>query len=186
MMNRRTRKLRRENKKARENLTYSNQFELDHIMAYFDGAPITDYQREEIHRDLIAMLSDGQARGVRTKDVVGEEPLDFCNAILAEIEPPPPSHNVFRFLRAFFLYTFVYSLSFFLMYQMIPWARGANEDKIYLTILNVANLFLMAFAIEAARRWNNKRVRTTHLWKAVLALWSSSRSISSWVLCKWQ
>lgn len=107
-MSRRTRKLRKENKKARQQLRYKNQYELDEIMHYFDGAPITDYQYEQIHRDLIAMLLDGQLRGVSSKAVIGEDPLAFCEATLAEIPPAGPARAVVLFVE-FLVHVSVFS-----------------------------------------------------------------------------
>lgn len=169
-MSRRTRKLRKENKKARQQLRYKNQYELDEIMHYFDGAPITDYQYEQIHRDHIAMLLDGQLRGVSSKAVIGEDPLAFCEATLAEIPPAGPARAVVLYLRSFFLWNFWFMLASFLTYQAVPWARGASEGMIYQTISSFISPFLMAFVIEAGRRWNNRRVRATNWWKPILAL----------------
>ena len=41
---------------------------------------------------------------------------------------------------------------------------------IYQTISSFISPFLMAFVIEAGRRWNNRRVRATNWWKPILAL----------------
>lgn len=169
-MSRRTRKLRRENKAARRALSYQNQYELDEIMRYFEGAPISDFQREQVHSDLIAMLLDGQARGVSAKSVIGDDPLDFCEAVLAAVPPEKPSNKLLLILRTFFMVAFIWTLSIFLLYQVVPWMRGAREGLIHLTLNDVLSVLIMTLALEAGRRWNNKRVRTTYWWKSVVAL----------------
>lgn len=99
-MSRRTRALRRENKKLEEQLSYSDCFEVDHVLDALKTTSLSRYEQELVRRDLLLMVIDGRARGEKPKQVLGDDSLALCEAIVAALPKPTAKEWVLRSLRA--------------------------------------------------------------------------------------
>lgn len=84
-MNRATKQLLEENNRRGKQLTPENQKVLVDIVAYLRGSSASTYQQELVHRDILDMLQEGEARGQTAAEVIGEDYQTFCDEILAEL-----------------------------------------------------------------------------------------------------
>ena len=84
-MNKTTKQLLEENNRRGEQLTPENQKILVDIVAYLRGSSASTYQQELVHRDILDMLQEGEARGQTAQQVIGEDYQTFCDEILAEL-----------------------------------------------------------------------------------------------------
>ena len=84
-MNKATKQLLEENNRRGEQLTPENQKILVDIVAYLRGSSASTYQQELVHRDILDMLQEGEARGQTAPQVIGEDYQTFCDEILAEL-----------------------------------------------------------------------------------------------------
>ena len=84
-MNKTTKQLLEENNRRGEQLTPENQKILVDIVAYLRGSSASTYQQELVHRDILDMLQEGEARGQTAPQVIGEGYQTFCDEILAEL-----------------------------------------------------------------------------------------------------
>ena len=84
-MNKTTKQLLEENNRRGEQLTPENQKILVDIVAYLRGSSASTYQQELVHRDILDMLQEGEARGQTAAQVIGEDYQTFCDEILAEL-----------------------------------------------------------------------------------------------------
>ena len=84
-MNKTTKQLLEENNRRGEQLTPENQKILVDIVAYLRGSSASTYQQELVHRDILDMLQEGEARGQTAAQVIGEDYQAFCDEILTEL-----------------------------------------------------------------------------------------------------
>lgn len=84
-MNKATKQLLEENNRRGEQLTPENQKILVDIVAYLRGSSASTYQQELVHRDILDMLQEGEARGQTAAQVIGEDYQAFCDEILTEL-----------------------------------------------------------------------------------------------------
>ena len=84
-MNKATKQLLEENNQRGEQLVPENQKVLVDIVAYLRGSSVPMDQQEQVHRDILDMLQEGEARGQSAKEIIGEDYQAFCDAILAEL-----------------------------------------------------------------------------------------------------
>ena len=84
-MNKATKQLLEENNRRGEQLTPENQKILVDIVAYLRGSSASTYQQELVHRDILDMLQEGEARGQTAAQVIGEDYQTFCDEILTEL-----------------------------------------------------------------------------------------------------
>lgn len=84
-MSKQVRRLLRENNEMEKLLSEDGRSVMTDIAVYLRGADIRDIDQEQIRRDIIQMLIDGEERGVSPAEVVGEDYRVFCDNILAEI-----------------------------------------------------------------------------------------------------
>ena len=70
-MNRATKQLLEENNRRGKQLTPENQKVLVDIVAYLRGSSASTYQQELVHRDILDMLQEGEARGQTAAEVIG-------------------------------------------------------------------------------------------------------------------
>lgn len=84
-MRKQTRQLLAENNALAEQLTPEGGRLLTDIVVYLRTAPISEYQQELVRRDITQMLLEGQRRGQTAGEVLGGNPQDLCERILAEL-----------------------------------------------------------------------------------------------------
>lgn len=109
-MSRRTRKLRRENRKLEEQLSYSDRFEVDHVLDVIKTRALSRYERELVRRDLLLMVREGRARGEAPRQVIGDDPVALGEAIVAALPKPTAKEWVLRILRSLALGAWVWML----------------------------------------------------------------------------
>jgi DNA-binding ferritin-like protein (Dps family) len=86
-MNNKTRKLLRENNEFEKNLSTQNQKTLTDIVVYLRGCNISEYHQEEVRKDIMQMVADGEARDERIESVIGEDFKQFCDEIVNAFPP---------------------------------------------------------------------------------------------------
>lgn len=84
-MNKTTKQLLEENNRREKELSPDNQKVLTDIVAYLRGSSVSTYQQELVHRDILEMLQEGEARGQTASEIIGEDYQTFCDEILAEL-----------------------------------------------------------------------------------------------------
>ena len=84
-MNKTTKQLLEENNQREKELSPDNQKVLTDIVAYLRGSSASTYQQELVHRDILEMLQEGEARGQTASEIIGEDYQTFCDEILAEL-----------------------------------------------------------------------------------------------------
>ena len=84
-MNKTTKQLLEENNQREKELSPDNQKVLTDIVAYLRGSSASIYQQELVHRDILEMLQEGEARGQTAAQVIGEDYQTFCDEILTEL-----------------------------------------------------------------------------------------------------
>lgn len=109
-MSRRTRKIRRENRKLEEQLSYSDRFEVDHVLDVIKTRALSRYERELVRRDLLLMVGEGRARGEAPRQVIGDDPVALGEAIVAALPKPTAKEWVLRILRSLALGAWVWTL----------------------------------------------------------------------------
>lgn len=84
-MSKQVRQLLKENNEMEKLLSEDGRSVMTDIVVYLRGVDISDIDQEQVRRDIIQMLIDGEARGGSAEEVVGEDYRVFCDNILAEI-----------------------------------------------------------------------------------------------------
>ncbi len=98
-MRKKTKLLLEENNRAEEALSEKGQELLTDIVVYLRGSRITTWEQEQVRRDITQMLRDAEARGERAEAVIGPDPKEFCDSILAELPPMPRWESLLFTLR---------------------------------------------------------------------------------------
>ena len=68
-------------------------------MVYLRGSRISTWEQEQVRRDVIQMLLDAESRGEEAQAVIGPEPKEFCDSIIAELPPMPRWESLLCMLR---------------------------------------------------------------------------------------
>ncbi len=84
-MNKTTKQLLEENDLREKQLSLENQKLLTDIVAYLRSSSASTYQQELVHRDILDMLQEGEARGQTAREIIGVDFQAFCDEILAEL-----------------------------------------------------------------------------------------------------
>ena len=87
-MDKRTRKLLRENNKSEKVLPKEASDLLTDIVLYLRSSNLSMYNQEIIRRDITQMLIEGDERGEYAKDIIGEDYQAFCDAIISSLPKP--------------------------------------------------------------------------------------------------
>ena len=98
-MRRKTKLLLEENNRAEKALSEKGQALLTDIVVYLRGSRISTWEQEQVRRDITQMLRDAEARGEQAKSVIGPDPKEFCDSILAELPPMPHWESALCALR---------------------------------------------------------------------------------------
>lgn len=88
-MRKKTKLLLEENNRAEEALSKKGQELLTDIVVYLRGSRISTWEQEQVRRDITQMLRDAEARGEQAESVIGPDPKEFCDSIIAELPPMP-------------------------------------------------------------------------------------------------
>lgn len=88
-MRKRTKLLLEENNQAEKAMNAKSQELLTDIVVYLRGSRISTWEQERVRRDITQMLLDAQARGEQAETVIGPDPKEFCDSIIAELPPLP-------------------------------------------------------------------------------------------------
>lgn len=85
-MSKRTDRLREENNQREQQLQdQENQAVLTDMVVYIRSANISPYEQELVRRDIGAMLLEGEQRGEKAQDIIGEDYRAFCDRVIGEI-----------------------------------------------------------------------------------------------------
>ena len=84
-MNKRTKQLLEENNLREKQLSPENQKVLTDIVVYLRGSSSPTDRQEQVRRDILDMLLEGEKRGQSAQEVIGEDYQTFCDQILAEL-----------------------------------------------------------------------------------------------------
>lgn len=81
-MNKKTRKLLKENNEFEKNLNEKNIKVITDIVVYLRACDISEYHQEEVRRDIMQMIADGEKRNEDINIIIGEDYKTFCNEIV--------------------------------------------------------------------------------------------------------
>lgn len=98
-MRKKTKLLLEENNRAEEALSEKGQALLTDIVVYLRGSRISTWEQEQVRRDITQMLRDAEARGEQAETVIGPDPKEFCDSIIAELPPMPRWESLLCMLR---------------------------------------------------------------------------------------
>jgi DNA-binding ferritin-like protein (Dps family) len=82
-MNKKTRTLLKENNQFEKNLNEKNIKVITDIVVYLRGCDISEYHQEEVRRDIMQMIADGEKRNEDINSVIGEDYKTFCDEIVS-------------------------------------------------------------------------------------------------------
>ena len=77
-MSKQVRQLLRENNEMEKLLSEDGRSVMTDIVVYLRCADISDIDQEQVRRDIMQMLIDGEARGMSPYEVIGEDYRVFC------------------------------------------------------------------------------------------------------------
>ncbi|MGG7058227.1 hypothetical protein ACQPUZ_08005 [Clostridium tertium] len=81
-MNKKTRKLLKENNEFEKNLNKKNIKVITDIVVYLSACDISEYHQEEVRRDIMQMIADGEKRNEDINIIIGEDYKTFCDEII--------------------------------------------------------------------------------------------------------
>lgn len=84
-MNKLAKQLLEENNLREKQLSPENQKVLTDIVVYLRGSSSPTERQEQVRRDILDMLLEGEKRGQSAQEVIGEDYQTFCDQILAEL-----------------------------------------------------------------------------------------------------
>lgn len=82
-MNKKTRKLLKGNNELEKNLNEKNIKVITDIVVYLRGCDISEYHQEEVRRDIMQMIFDGEKRNEDIDIIIGEDYKAFCDEIVS-------------------------------------------------------------------------------------------------------
>ncbi len=94
-----TKQLLEENNRAEESLSAEGRELLTDLVVYLRGSRISTWDQEQVRRDITQMLLDAETRGERAETVIGPDPKEFCDNIIAELPPMPRLESLLCMLR---------------------------------------------------------------------------------------
>lgn len=86
-MTEKAKSLNKQNNELDKQLNAENNPVMTDIVCYLRAANITEYQQEEVRRDLLEMALSAQARGEDFKSVIGEDYKTFCDEVIKSLPP---------------------------------------------------------------------------------------------------
>lgn len=84
-MRRKTKKILAENNRLELQLSKGNQKLMTDIVVYLRGSKCGVAEQEMVRRDIIQMIADAERRGETADSVIGPDPKEFCESIIAEL-----------------------------------------------------------------------------------------------------
>ena len=158
-MNRRTRQLLRENKKLIDQLTWSDQFEVDHVMDYLKTTTLSNYEREMVRRDLLLMVLEGCTHGKDAKQVLGDDPLALCEAIVSALPKPTAKEWAVRLARSLASVACIWMAVLLVANSWLDgwfWAQ-LPEGMMQMRYIDVLFIFIMGVVVEIRKLYVNQR-----------------------------
>ena len=98
-MRKKTKALLEKNNQAGKALSEKSQRLLTDIVVYLRGSRISTWEQEQVRRDITQIMLDAEARGESAEAVIGPDPQEFCDNILAELSPMPRRESLLCVLR---------------------------------------------------------------------------------------
>ena len=149
-MRKKTKLLLEENNQAEEALSEQGQALLTDIVVYLRGSRISTWEQEQVRRDITQMLLDAQSRGEDAQAVIGPDPKEFCDSVIAELPPMPRWESLLCTLRDGLLAAAILAAIWF-GFGILEGLLGAgNWPKLTLTIgqlLSGAGILLTACGV---------------------------------------
>lgn len=102
-MNRKARKLNRENKEQDRYLNGKYEQVMTDMICYLRGADITEYQVELIRKDLLEKFIDAKNKNKDIEEIVGEDYKAFCDQILESVPKRTKKEKCISLLSTIFL-----------------------------------------------------------------------------------
>ena len=98
-MRKRTKLLLEENNQSEKALSETGQGLLTDIVVYLRASRISTWEQEQVRRDITQMLLDAECRGEDPHAVIGPDPREFCDSVIAELPPMPRWESLLCTLR---------------------------------------------------------------------------------------
>lgn len=84
-MSKRAKLLMRENNELEKRIKPEDQQILTDIVVYIRSANISPYHQEIVRRDIWQMFLDGEGRGLKAGEIIGEDYKAFCDNVIREL-----------------------------------------------------------------------------------------------------
>lgn len=136
-MDKRTRKLLRENNKNEKLLSKEANAVVPDIVCYIRASNISEYDQEIIRRDIDRMILDGEARGESVKDVIGEDYKTFCDAVISEVPQLTKSQKLMSLVSEIALSLTIVSAIWFVMSEISLLKNGDSWRYLDVTLVHV-------------------------------------------------
>lgn len=142
-MNKKTRKLLKENNEFEKNLNETNIKVITDIVVYLRGCDISEYHQEEVRHDIMQMISDGEKRNEDINIIIGKDYKTFCDEIVSAF-PARSKKEKFLDWSSQILYLFsILSLIWFFS-SIIPAFSGKTSiNSLPITLGAVINSILI-------------------------------------------
>lgn len=157
-MSRRTRKLRRENRKLEEQLSYSDRFEVDHVLDVIKTRALSRYERELVRRDLLLMVREGRARGEAPRQVIGDDPVALGEAIVAALPKPTAKEWVLRILRSLALGAWVWMLIVLVLGNLLHFGSLIPAGMMTVRLIDIVYILMIGAGSDLLSMVFNRRM----------------------------
>lgn len=154
-MSKRTDRLRKENNELEGQIQdQENLAVLTDLIVYIRSSNISPYDQEQVRRDIWEMIVEGERRGERAEDIIGEDYRGFCDRVIAEIPKVSGGEYVLSLIRDVLLAADVLLVIWF-VFQLVEQGLGARTmpyfpvttGNLTSTALCIAGAFLLFHTI---------------------------------------
>lgn len=104
-MNKKTKILLQQNNEFEKTLNEINKKVLTDIVVYLRGCNISEFHQEEVRRDIMQIVADGEARNESIESVIGEDFKAFCNEIVEALPPLSRKEKILAAVSQVFVLT---------------------------------------------------------------------------------
>lgn len=129
-------KLLDENERAENKLSFKNRSDINDTINYLRGQGTSLFELEVIRKDIIGLAKEAEIENISLEGKLGMSIQEFCENMKRENSSPNwPGHLLKLLQTAFFIYTPLYTLEFFITALASPENFGIFIDDVILIIL---------------------------------------------------
>ena len=132
-------KLLDENEQAESKLSFKNSSDIRDAINYFRGQGTSLFELEVIKKDMISLAQEAEIENLSLEEKLGMSIQEFCESMKRENPTSNWLGHLLKLLQtAFFIYTPLYTLEFFMMALSSPKHFGISiDDVIFISLLMI-------------------------------------------------